>query len=93
MGAHGCYAPIIPLDGKTMLEWIYTVKEIFESNNTDLYCDMFLSHRCAVYLSMLCYDKTDPVQRERTNKIFDALFAAGKKRGFVKYRTHLDHMG
>lgn len=76
-----------------MKEWVHTVKKVFEDNNTDMYCDMFLSHRVAVYLSMLCYDKNDPVQRERTDKIYDALFVEGKKRGFAKYRTHLNHMG
>lgn len=76
-----------------MLEWVTTVKKVFEDHGMDLYCDIFLSHRAAVYLSMLCYDKTDPLQRARTDKIYDALFEEGKKRGFAKYRTHLNHMG
>lgn len=46
-----------------------------------------------VFVCMLCFDKTNPVQRKATEDIFHGLFEEGKKLGFAKYRAHINHMG
>ncbi|KAI1638387.1 glycolate oxidase [Biscogniauxia mediterranea] len=92
VGAHGAYSPIIPLEGKTVLEWTKAAKEVYESQGFDLLCDFFMHERFAVFVCMLCFDKTSPEQRIGVDKVFHGLFKEGSKRGFAKYRSHINHM-
>ncbi|KAH8899752.1 glycolate oxidase [Thozetella sp. PMI_491] len=92
IGAHGAYSPVIPLDGKTMLSWVKAAKVVYESHGFDLLCDFFMQERHAVFVCMLCFDKTQPEQRLGVDRIFNGLFEEGKKRGFAKYRAHIHHM-
>ena len=93
VGAHGAYSPIIPLDGKRILDWVKAAKEVYESNGFDLLCDFFMHERHAVFVCMLCFDKANPEQRVAIDKIFHGLFEEGSRRGFGKYRSHINHMG
>jgi hypothetical protein len=93
IGAHSAYSPIIPLDGKTVLDWVKAAKAVYESQGFDLLCDFFMHDRHAVFVCMLCFDKTIPEQRASIDKIFHGLFEEGTKRGFAKYRAHVNHMG
>lgn len=93
IGAHGAYSPIIPLEGKRVLEWVKAAKQVYESNGFDLLVDFFMHERHAVFVCMLCFDKTNPQQRSGVEKIFHTLFEEGTKRGYSKYRAHINHMG
>lgn len=93
VGAHGAYSPIIPLDGKTMKDWVLAARKVYEEHGMDLCCDFFMSTRHAVMVCMLCFDKMSPKQRQAIENIFNGLFIEGKKRGFAKYRSHINHMG
>jgi hypothetical protein len=93
IGAHGAYSPIIPLDGKTILGWVKAAKQVYESQGFDLLVDFFMHERHAVFVCMLCFDKTNAQQRIAIEKIFHGLFEEGSKRGFSKYRAHVNHMG
>ncbi|KAI0403219.1 glycolate oxidase [Xylaria palmicola] len=92
VGAHGAYSPIVPLDGKLLLDWVTAARDVFESQGFDLMCDFFMHDRHAVFVCMLCFDKTSPEQRVAIDKIFQGLFKEGSKRGFAKYRAHIKHM-
>ncbi|KAK6948854.1 hypothetical protein Daesc_008925 [Daldinia eschscholtzii] len=92
VGAHGAYSPIIPLDGKTVLEWAKTAKGICAEQGFDFLCDFFMHDRYAIFVTMLCFDKTSPEQRIGVDKVFRNLFKEGSKRGFAKYRAHINHM-
>ncbi|KAK7757067.1 hypothetical protein SLS62_001085 [Diatrype stigma] len=93
VGAHAAYSPIVPLDGQTMLEWAEAARAIYERHGFDLSCDYFMHERYAVFVCMLPFDKTDPAQRVAIDKVFHELFEEGTRRGFAKYRTHINHMG
>lgn len=93
IGAHGAYSPIIPLDGKTMREWVTAARKVYESHGFDLCCDFFMAQRHAVLVCMLCFDKTNPQQRRAIDNIYHDLFEVGRKMGFAKYRSHINHMG
>lgn len=93
VGAHGAYSPIIPLDGKTVKAWVNVARKIYEDHGLDLLCDYFMADRHAVFVCMLCFDKTRPEQRQAVNDIFNKLFEEGTKMGFSKYRSHIQHMG
>ncbi|KAH9903843.1 glycolate oxidase [Xylariomycetidae sp. FL2044] len=92
VGAHGAYSPIIPLEGKLVLDWARTAKRVYESRGFDLLCDFFMHERYALFVCMLCFDKTSPEQRTGVDGVFNELFEEGKKRGFAKYRAHINHM-
>ncbi|KUI53403.1 Vanillyl-alcohol oxidase [Cytospora mali] len=92
IGAHGAYSPIVPLEGKIVKDWVKAARQVYESQGLDLLCDFFIHHRHAVSVCMLCFDKTNPKQRQAIAKTFDGLFEEGKKRGFAKYRSHINHM-
>ncbi|KAI5865688.1 putative vanilly-alcohol oxidase [Durotheca rogersii] len=92
VGAHGAYSPIVPLDGKTVLEWAIAAKAICASQGLDLLCDFFMHERYAIFVAMLCFDKTSPEQRASVDKVFRKLFEEGSRRGFAKYRAHINHM-
>ncbi|KAI0020767.1 glycolate oxidase [Xylariomycetidae sp. FL0641] len=92
VGAHGAYSPILPLEGSVVLDWVKTAKQIYEAQGFDLLCDFFMHERYALFVCMLCFDKTDAQQRKGVDKIFHDLFEEGKKRGFAKYRAHINHM-
>lgn len=93
IGAHGAYSPIVPLDGKTMKAWAHAARKAYEDQGLDLLCDFFMSDRHAVFVCMLCFDKTKAAQRRAIDKTYKALFQAGTKLGFAKYRSHIHHMG
>lgn len=93
VGAHGGFSPIVPLDGKTMVQWVTKAREVYERHGMDLCCDFFLGSHHAVFVCMLCFDKTNPKQRKAIDRIFDDLFDEGAKMGFSKYRAHVSHMG
>ncbi|TRX89512.1 hypothetical protein FHL15_009556 [Xylaria flabelliformis] len=92
IGAHGAYSPIVPLEGKVLLDWVKAAKRVYESQGFDLLCDFFMHERCAVFVCMLCFDKTSAEQRIGVDKIFNDLFKEGSSRGFAKYRAHIKHM-
>lgn len=93
VAAHGAYSPILPLDGKKVLDWVKVARKVYETHGFDMLCDFFMHERHCVFVCMLCFDKTSPTQRKATDNIFNDLFAEGSKRGFAKYRAHIHHMG
>jgi len=93
IGAHGAYSAVVPLDGKVLADWAKAARAVYEANGFDLLCDFFMHDRHAVFVCMLCFDKTNQQQRVATDKIFHELFEEGRKRGFTKYRAHIAHMG
>lgn len=93
VGAHGAYSPIVPLDGKTMKKWVTAARKVYESQGLDLLCDYFMHERHAVFVCMLCFDKTNAKQRQAIENVFNGLFEEGSKLGFAKYRSHIQHMG
>lgn len=93
LGAHYDYSPIIPSKGREILEWVKIAKEICERHNFDLFCDFFMHERHAIFVNMFTFDKTNATHRKAVQDIFDNLFEAGKKRGYSKYRSHVNTMG
>lgn len=92
-GAHVAYSPILPLDGKIVLDWVRCAKGIYEKHGLDLLEDFYFDNRCAVSVCELPWEKTDAAAREKVASVSKALFEAGKERGLTKYRSHIHHMG
>lgn len=92
-GAHAAYSPILPLDGKFVLEWFKCAKGIYEKHGVDLLEDFYFNDRCAVSVCEFPWEKTDVAQRKKVAAVSAELFEAGKQRGLTKYRSHINHMG
>ncbi|KAF2457767.1 glycolate oxidase [Lineolata rhizophorae] len=92
VGAHIDYSPIVPSSGATVLEWVKTAKKICEKENFDLFCDFFMHERHVIFVNMMTFDKTNPEHRRAVETIFHNLFKEGRKRGFSKYRSHVNYM-
>ena len=91
--AHGDYAPIIPSSGKEVLDWMRTVKPIFEKAGTDLMVDFFMHERHVIVTNMWSFDQFDEGQREAVHGLFMSLHEVARERGYGMYRGHVQHMG
>ena len=76
-----------------MVEWYSCAKSVYESEGFDAMMDFFMHPRYAVFVCLLCFDKTNQEKCEAVERIFHELFKEGNKRGFSKYRAHVNHMG
>ncbi|KAF9730741.1 hypothetical protein PMIN06_006371 [Paraphaeosphaeria minitans] len=92
IGAHHDYSPIIPSNGGTVLDWVRTAKRVCEAEGFDLFCDFFMHERHVIFVNMMTFDKTNVEHRRAVQTIFMNLFEEGKKRGFSKYRSHINSM-
>jgi len=93
IGAHADYSSIIPSAGKKVLDWVKTAKAVCEEHGFDLFCDFFMHERHLIFVTMMLFDKSNADHRKTVDAIFQSLFEEGKKRGFSKYRSHVNHMG
>jgi hypothetical protein len=93
IGAHYDYSPIIPSSGKEVMAWVRTAKAITEAENFDLFCDFFMHERHVIFVNMMTFDKTNVEHRRAVQTIFRNLFEEGRKRGYSKYRSHINTMG
>lgn len=71
----------------------YHRARICEAEGFDLFCDFFMHERHVIFVNMMTFDKTNPEHRRAVQAIFTELFIEGKKRGFSKYRSHINTMG
>jgi len=92
VGAHADYSPIIPSSGKAVLEWVRTARAICEAQKFDLFCDFFMHERHVIFVNMMVFDKSNPEHRRAVDTIFRNLFKEGRRRGYSKYRSHINYM-
>jgi hypothetical protein len=56
------------------------------------YIDLSDLHQ-VIFVNMFTFDKTSATHRKAVQNIFNSLFEEGKKRGYSKYRSHVNTMG
>lgn len=52
-----------------------------------------MHERHLIFVNMMSFDKTNLAHRQSVENIFQNLFEEGKKRGYSKYRSHVNAMG
>jgi len=52
-----------------------------------------MHERHVIFVNMMTFDKTNIAHRQAVQTIFGNLFEEGKKRGYSKYRSHINTMG
>lgn len=93
IGAHCDISPIIPSNGKRILEWARIAKTIHEKDGHDMFCDFHMHERHVVIMHLMPYDKADMKQRKAVDSIWHNLYEESAKLGYGGYRSHLNHMG
>lgn len=58
-----------------------------------MFCDFFMHERHVIFVNMMTFDKTNGEHRRAVKAIFQTLFEEGRKRGYSKYRSHVNAMG
>lgn len=92
-GGHAAYSPILPLDGKVIMDWVRASKNICARHGYDLLEDFYFDDRCAISVCEVPWEKTDGEQRGRVARIIKELVDEGSRRGLTPYRAHIKHMG
>ncbi|KAM5346044.1 hypothetical protein ACJ41O_009049 [Fusarium nematophilum] len=90
--AHGDFSPIVPNDGKRVLEWLRKTKSIFEEQGFDLFCEFYMHERHSIFVHMFIFDKSNPTHRKSVDKIFNNCYQEARALGYAKYRSHVNHM-
>ena len=91
--AHGDYAPVIPSEGKRVLEWMRVSKSAYEAAGLELMTDFFMHEKHLILTNMYTYDQQDPVQRHNVHQLYYALHDEAKAKGYGMYRGNIQHMG
>ena len=91
--AHGDYAPVIPSEGKRVLEWMRVSKSAYEAAGLELMTDFFMHEKHVILTNMYTYDQQDPVQRHNVHQLYYALHDEAKAKGYGMYRGNIQHMG
>ncbi|KAK5048707.1 hypothetical protein LTR84_005799 [Exophiala bonariae] len=90
--SHRDYAPIIPANGDTVLEWAEVSRRICEEEGFDIFCDFFILERHVIFVYLTTFDKADLKQRKAMKSILSRLHEEGEARGYAPYRCHIDDM-
>lgn len=92
-GGHMDFAPVVPLRGTEVLEFVKTFRPLVEEAGLDYKTDlMAINARSGIYVSGSNFDFRD---EEGTRKVYDIvakLIQEAGKRGYGPYRSHLDFM-
>ena len=91
-GGHIGYSPVMPADGKLVLEQFERTRRRFLEFGLDYSGTFYNDGRSATNVNLILYDKDDAEQKDRVRKLFLALIKDAKEQGYGEYRTHLSYM-
>ncbi|MGH8317818.1 MAG: FAD-binding oxidoreductase [Steroidobacteraceae bacterium] len=87
------YPPLVPMKPAMVRSYVDMVNEVCSAHGIEpLITLTSLTGRCFDSSVPLLFDRGDPAQVARAAACFDALFAAGKRRGFLPYRLGIHAM-
>lgn len=94
-GGHLDFSPILPYDGKLVLEWYQEVTRICGEHEFGF--DSFVGGHAftkhLIFIHIILYDRTDEAHVSSAKALWHALAAKAKEYNLANYRTHLDYMG
>lgn len=87
------YAPLVPMDPAQVRAFVTMVERICRAHGIEpLITLTSLSERCFDCTIPLLFDRQDAASLEQARAAHRALFAEGKKQGWVPYRVGVDQM-
>jgi len=91
-GAHMDFSPISPVTGVDATRQYELIRDRCNNAGFD-YCGEFaVGWRDMHHIFCLTFDRNDPKEKTRANKLFGDLVDAAAAAGYGEYRTHLDFM-
>lgn len=91
-GGHLGFSPVLPPDRAAIEEQVRRSRQLFRDHDFDFYGGVTLGERHVNVVNMLAYDKDDADAAARADRLFRALVADARRRGFGEYRSHLSYM-
>ena len=91
-GAHLGFAPIAPVTAADAMKLMGMAKARCDEFGFDYMCGIGVSTRHMTPITMLLFDRSDPDQRRRARRLFQALVEDAGREGYGEYRTHIAMM-
>lgn len=91
-GGHLSFAPVMPSDGALILDYAKKVKAYYEQVGQDYYASFTIGRRHTNNVSLILYDRDDPVAITRVDKLYRHLVTEAASHGFAEYRGHISYM-
>ncbi|MBN8830612.1 MAG: FAD-binding oxidoreductase [Sphingomonadales bacterium] len=91
-GGHLSFAPVMPSDGKLILDYARKIKAYYEQVGQDYYASFTIGRRHVNNVSLILYDRDDPAMVTRVDKLYRHLVTEAASHGFGEYRGHISYM-
>lgn len=91
-GGHIGFSPILPADGRLVLEQFHRTRRRYEEFGIDYSATFYVSGRHVINVNLMLYDRDDAELTGRTRELFSALVRDSAQAGYAEYRTHLSYM-
>lgn len=91
-GGHLSFAPVMPSDGKLILDYARKIKAYYEQVGQDYYASFTIGRRHVNNVSLILYDRDDPAMVTRVDKLYRHLVTEAAAQGFGEYRGHISYM-
>lgn len=88
-GAHTCFAPLFPPNGKEFHQWYLRSKKLVEDADIDYFSDFHVYGRYIIAIIVLIYG---PGEGPKVDRLYRDLMVDAAKNGVSEYRTHIDYM-
>lgn len=88
-GAHTCFSPLFPPNGKQLHQWYLRSKKFVEDAGIDYFSDFHVYGRYVIAIIVLIYG---PGTGPRIDRLYKDLMDDAAKESISEYRTHIDYM-
>ncbi|KAB5546802.1 FAD binding domain-containing protein [Coniochaeta sp. 2T2.1] len=91
-GGHISFSPILPPEGKDVLQYYYAAKSTCEAHGFDFFGGLHLYARHLAMINMIYFDRQSDNERRDANKLFVEMVRVARQHGYSEYRAHVDYM-
>jgi 4-cresol dehydrogenase (hydroxylating) len=91
-GGHIDLSPVLPPDGKVVLNRAQETRRRYEEFGFDYCASFILGHRHVTNVNTILFDRDNPLMIANTKSLFRVLITDCAREGFGLYRTHIDFM-
>ncbi|MGJ8481271.1 FAD-binding oxidoreductase [Sphingobium yanoikuyae] len=91
-GGHLSFAPVMPPDGKLILDYAKRTKALYDEVGHDYYASFTIGKRHINNVSLILYDRDDADMTTRVDKLYRTLVARAAADGYAEYRGHISYM-
>ena len=90
-GGHLSFAPVMPPEGKLILDYAKGTKAIYDEMGHDYSASFTIGKRHINNVSLIFYNRDDAEMIVRVDKLYRRLVARAARDGFAEYRGHIGY--